>query len=142
MQTVLVPFDGSECAERALQYLVTASRVYADLRVHVLNVQPKLALHGEYFSSEMLDKLGAATLQHGAEINAKALAILSAAKINGTAHEVIGEVIAEVGRAVKAYGCDTVVMGTRGMSNFSNLVLGSVASRVVHEVSVPVLLVK
>jgi nucleotide-binding universal stress UspA family protein len=33
-------------------------------------------------------------------------------------------------------------MGTRGMSNFSNLVMGSVATRVVHEVTVPVLLVK
>ncbi|NMG42493.1 universal stress protein [Aromatoleum toluvorans] len=142
MQTVLVPFDGSACAERALQYLVTAAQAFADMRVHVLNVQPKAALYGEYFSSEMLDKMEAATLQHAAGINAKALDILSAARIKCTGHEAIGEVISEVGKAVKAFGCDTVVMGTRGMSNFSNLMLGSVASRVVHEVSVPVLLVK
>jgi nucleotide-binding universal stress UspA family protein len=33
-------------------------------------------------------------------------------------------------------------MGTRGLGNFTGLLLGSVATRVVHEVSVPVLLVK
>jgi nucleotide-binding universal stress UspA family protein len=33
-------------------------------------------------------------------------------------------------------------MGTRGMSRLGNLVMGSVANRVVHEVPVPVLLVK
>ena len=37
---------------------------------------------------------------------------------------------------------DTVVMGTRGLGNFSGLLMGSVATRVVHEVPVPVLLVK
>jgi nucleotide-binding universal stress UspA family protein len=33
-------------------------------------------------------------------------------------------------------------MGTRGLGSFTGLVLGSVANRVIHEVSVPVLLVK
>ena len=48
----------------------------------------------------------------------------------------------QINDAVKRLGCDTVVMGTRGLGSFTGLVLGSVASRVIHEVSVPVLLVK
>jgi nucleotide-binding universal stress UspA family protein len=125
-----------------LKYLVSASRAYPDLRVHVLNVQPKVELYGEFLSGEMLNRLEASTLQYGAAINARALEILAAANVQRAAHEVIGEVIGEIGKAVQDFDCDTVVMGTRGMSNFANLMLGSVASRVVHEVSVPVLLVK
>ena len=33
-------------------------------------------------------------------------------------------------------------MGTRGLGSFTGMLMGSVANRVVHEVSVPVLLVK
>jgi nucleotide-binding universal stress UspA family protein len=142
MQKVLLPFDGSESAKRAVRYLVDAARSYPDLEVHVLNVQPAIRLHGEYFSQAMLERMNEVELKHSADVNAQALQVLSAAGVRCGGHESIGEVIAEVGKAVATFGCDTIVMGTRGMSNFSNLMLGSVATRVVHEVSVPVMLVK
>jgi nucleotide-binding universal stress UspA family protein len=112
------------------------------LEVNVLNVQPTTVLHGDYFSQEMLARIRTDALEHGANVNAEALRMLSAAGIQCSSHESVGEVIAEIGKAVTTLGCDTIVMGTRGMSSLSNLVLGSVASRVVHDVSVPVLLVK
>lgn len=142
MRKVLLPFDGSQSAKHAVQYLVDTSRFHGSLEVHVLNVQPPPALHGSYFSQEMLIRIREDALRHGADVNAVATQILSAAGIQCASHESFGEVIAEIRDAIATLGCDTVVMGTRGMSNFSNLVLGSVASRVVHDVSVPVLLVK
>lgn len=142
MQKVLLPFDGSEPAKHAVQYLVDASRSYTHLEVHVLNVQPPVALYGEYFSNEMLARMRSDALKHGADVNAEALKALSAAGVHCSAHESMGEVIAEIRNAVTGLGCDTIVMGTRGMGNLSNLMLGSVATRVVHDVSVPVLLVK
>ena len=39
-------------------------------------------------------------------------------------------------------GCDMICMGTRGMTAMSGLVMGSVATRVLHLARVPVLLVK
>ena len=39
-------------------------------------------------------------------------------------------------------GVDCIVMGTRGMNALGGLLLGSVAQRVVHLASVPVMLVK
>ena len=142
MQKVLLPFDGSEPAKHAVQYLVDASRSHTDLEVHVLNVQPPVALYGEYFSQEMLARMRSDALKHGADVNAQAMRTLSAAGLRCSSYEAVGEVTAEIRQAVAALGCDTIVMGTRGMSNFSNLLLGSVAARVVHDVSVPVLLVK
>ncbi|MNY53737.1 Universal stress protein family protein [compost metagenome] len=63
----------------------------------------------------------------------------------GLAHQtypLLGNVAEQVHETVKRVGCDTVVMGTRGLGSFSGLLLGSVANRVIHEVSVPIVLVK
>jgi len=42
----------------------------------------------------------------------------------------------------KANKCDHIIMGTRGMGAFGNLVLGSTANQVVHLAEIPVTLVK
>jgi len=142
MQKVLLPFDGSESATHAVQYLVKTVQPREDLEVHVLNVQVPVTPHGGYFSQEMLERMREDALKHGADINARAIRALSAAGIRCSAHEAVGDIIAEIREAATALGCDTIVMGTRGMTNLSNLLLGSVATRVVHDISVPVLLVK
>lgn len=69
-------------------------------------------------------------------------AILEGQGIRATPHERLGDPVNEITRAVGELGCDSSLMGTRGMNNFSNLFMGSVATRVVHEVSVPLVLVK
>lgn len=142
MQNVLVPFDGSESAKRAVQYLVEFSRAYPSIQVHLLNVQREPNLYGNYVPATMLDDLRKGALNHARSVNAEAAKILEAAGIQHEVHEVVGDVVTEVVTAVKRLGCNTVVMGTRGMSTLGNLVMGSVATRVVHDVPVPVLLVK
>ena len=57
-------------------------------------------------------------------------------------HEIVGEVVSELVEAARKLGCTLIVMGTRGMGSLGSLVLGSVASHVVHEAPLPVLLVK
>jgi nucleotide-binding universal stress UspA family protein len=39
-------------------------------------------------------------------------------------------------------GCDLIYMGTRGLNAMSGLLLGSVATRVLHLAKMPVVLVK
>lgn len=142
MQNVLVPFDGSASAKRAIEYLVEFSRVFPDIQVHVLNVQREPNLYGNYVPATMLNDLRNGAINHAKKLNADAARMLDAAGISYQLHEVVGDVVTEVAAAVKRLGCNTVVMGTRGMSSLGNLVMGSVATRVVHEVPVPVLLVK
>lgn len=142
MQNVLVPFDGSASAKRAVQYLVDFAKVYPNVQVHLLNVQREPNLYGNYVPATMLDDLRKGALTHAQTVNAEGAQLLEAASINYQAHEVVGDVVTEVVAAVKRLGCNTVVMGTRGMGSLGNLVMGSVATRVVHDVPVPVLLVK
>ncbi|WP_339652415.1 universal stress protein [Halopseudomonas pelagia] len=142
MQTVLLPYDGSPSAERAVDYLINFAKDVAHLKAHVINVQTEPKFYGNYVSAAMLEQLTAGALDHAAEVNAKAAARLQAAGIEHSCHEVMGEVVTELVKAAKQHNCSAVVMGTRGMSNLGNLVMGSVATRVVHEVPMPVLLVK
>jgi nucleotide-binding universal stress UspA family protein len=142
MNNVLLPFDGSPSAKRAIQYLVDFARGNPNLSVHVINVQTEPTFFGNYGSPSMIEQFKTAALEHAGVINAEAVTLLGAANIRCQSHEVLGDVVTEVIQAAAKYGCDTVVMGTRGMSSLGNLVMGSVANRVVHEVPVPVLLVK
>lgn len=142
MQNVLVPFDGSASAKRAIEYLIEFSRVFPNIEVHVLNVQREPNLYGNYVPAAMLSDLRNGAISHAKKLNAEAAGMLETARIKYQLHEAVGDVVTEVVAAVNRLGCTTVVMGTRGMSSLGNLVMGSVATRVVHEVSVPVLLVK
>src|SRR5690554_7315878 len=93
-------------------------------------------------SDLMLDDLRKGAIQHAEKVNREAALLLEQAGISHQSHVAVGDVVTEVVAAVKRLGCNTVVMGTRGMGSLGNLVMGSVATRVVHDVPVPVLLVK
>lgn len=142
MHTVLLPFDGSDSAMRAAEYLVEFSQSLGDVTVHVVNVQTEPKLFGNYISPAMLDQLHAGALDHAAEVNAKAAEMLRAANLQVETHEILGEVVSELVDAARKLGCTMIVMGTRGLGSLGSLVLGSVASHVVHEAPMPVLLVK
>lgn len=143
MRNVLVAYDGSDSARRALQYVVEASREnQSPLKVHVLNVQQEPVLFGEYVTAEMIEDLQRSLLEKANETLADAAAVLRGSSLAFETHARLGNVPDQVRDAVTELGCDSVVMGTRGLSNFTGLLLGSVATRVIHEVPVPVTLVK
>ncbi|MCW3149025.1 universal stress protein [Stutzerimonas stutzeri] len=143
MRNILVAFDGSENSKRALQYVIDFVRETSlSPQVHVLNVQHEPIIYGEYVTASLIEDLNAGLMAQAQEVLDEAAASLKAAGITHETHAVLGNVAEQINDAVKRLGCDTVVMGTRGLGSFTGLVLGSVANRVIHEVSVPVLLVK
>jgi nucleotide-binding universal stress UspA family protein len=143
MRNFLLAFDGSDNATRALQYIVDLATDAPGLfRVQVLNVQQEPVIYGEYVTANMVDELHDSFTKKSHSILAGAAAALQASGIEHDTHTSLGNVAEQVSEAVKRLGCDMVVMGTRGMGSFAGAILGSVANRVVHEVSVPVLLVK
>jgi len=143
MRRLLVAYDGSDNAKRALQYVVDLARdTGMALQVHVVNVQHEPIIYGEYVTSAMIDELNNSLMAKSRSVLDEAAAMLQAGGLTCETHTQLGNVAEQINDAVKRLGCDTVVMGTRGLGSFTGLVLGSVASRVIHEVPVPVLLVK
>ncbi|WP_217476800.1 universal stress protein [Stutzerimonas stutzeri] len=143
MRNILLAYDGSDNAKRALQYIIDfAAETPKPPQVHVLNVQQEPVLYGEFVTSDTVEELNRSFLEKSKRTLAEAATALQAAGIAHETHAILGNVAQQVNDAVQRLGCDTVVMGTRGMGSFTGMLMGSVANRVVHEVSVPVLLVK
>lgn len=143
MRKVLVAFDGSDSAKRALQYVIDFARDHAaTLEVHLLNVQHEPLLYGEYVTSDFIEQLQRSLLDEAAAALVWPADQLQEAGIKHKCHTALGNVAGQISALVDQQHCDTVVMGTRGLGSFAGMLLGSVATRVLHEVSVPVLLVK
>jgi nucleotide-binding universal stress UspA family protein len=143
MRKILLAFDGSDSSKRALQYVIDFARDHAaTLEVHLINVQHEPLLYGEYVTSSFIEQLQQSLLAEASEVLLWPAGQLQEAGISHKTHTVLGNVAEQVSDAAKRLACDTVVMGTRGLGSFTGMLLGSVATRVIHESSVPVLLVK
>jgi nucleotide-binding universal stress UspA family protein len=54
----------------------------------------------------------------------------------------VGDSAATIAGYAGEQGCALIAMGTRGLGSIANMLLGSVAAKVVHLAEVPVLLIK
>ena len=142
MLKVLVPVDGSENALRALRHVMATREWYREaLEVHVLNVQRRVAsgavrmfvsqdlLH-DYYREE-----GEAALKGAREL-------LAASELPYHCHVAVGDEAESIAQYARDQGCRMIVMGTRGLGRLGNLLLGSVATSVIHLAEAPVTLIK
>ena len=138
MQKILIPADGSDASNRAVQYLIKqAGNAKEPLELHLLNVQhalPGTVGEGAQAKSYHHDE--------GVKALAPACKLLDDATVKYSYHISVGEIGEVVAHFVNDLKCDQVVMGTRGMGAVANMVMGSAATKVLNLVQVPVLLVK
>jgi len=144
---VALPFDGSPSAKRALDYVMSMPRSggKGPLTVDVINVQDATVGLPESFARDAADvaaDLVASSLNAGAKLLEEALATLKKAKLLNESTVLIGDPASVIAEYVDDNGCDAVIMGTRGLGPIGGLLMGSVASKVIHLVKVPVTLVK
>ena len=144
MNKVLVAFDSSKNSNNAIQYVIELSKeTKSPLTIHVVNVQQEPVLFGEdYLSADMIDELTKTLISKSDDLLKIAGQQLDKAGVTFKLHSVIGNVAEEVKNTAQKFGCDTIVMGTRGLGRLSGLLLGSVATQVIHEATVPVILIK
>jgi len=141
MYKVLMPVDGSACSERAVRHVVELAKVVGAVQANLLHVQPVVsAWEVKHFLREqeiaaMQKSLGEAATQAGR-------GLLDAAGISYQVHYAVGEVAETIAEFAVSCGCDQIVMGTRGMGSLEGLLLGSITTKVLHLVRVPVTLVK
>ena len=141
MSKVLVPIDGSESSLHAVDLVIRSIAEGRSLQVYLLNVQPQiLSGHARmYLKKDLIDEY----FQEEAEKALKpARDKLDQAGVKYTASHQVGSAAESIARYAKAHGCEQIIMGTRGLGSVSSMVLGSVATKVLHLVAVPVTLVK
>ncbi|MEW5786598.1 MAG: universal stress protein [Pseudomonadota bacterium] len=141
MQKVLIPIDGSPGSERAVRHVVALGCLSCPLDVHLLHVQPPVSgWEVKHFLRDTeIESMQAALAE---EATQAARTILDEAKLTYTLHHEVGEVAETIAAFSEKCGCDQIVMGTRGMGSLEGLLLGSISTKVLHLVKVPVTLVK
>ena len=142
MMKLLIAVDGSPHASRAIESAGRLAREMTGLQAVLIHVRETTVYASEVspFHAETLEAMLRQRQQTllDASVAQARLAGLDAV----TAEPAVGLPAQEIARAATDVRADLIVMGTRGMSALGGLLLGSVAQRVVHLASVPVLLAK
>ena len=138
---ILVPVDGSRAAQRAVLHAAALGKLRG-AQVILLNVQPPLPLYGMVRAYMPSDEYHAACAAHARAALDPAARLLKRKGVPCRADVVYGEPAKCIIAAARAQKCDAIVMGTRGQGAVGNLLLGSVATKVIHLAKVPVTLVK
>ena len=141
MLKILLPVDSSENSDRAVRHLIGMSGHCGALDIRMVNVQPPF-LYIEALLKPGQEVVDAWSHKAGKDAARSACALLDAAAIPYTLELADGEVAETLVRCAEREQCDMIVMGTRGMGTVASLVLGSVATKVIHLSHIPVTLVK
>lgn len=135
---ILVPTDGSEGVERAIEHAVgVAARNGATLHgLYVLSTDAYagLAMESSWESVNRLLREDART----AVERVRGIAERLDAGVPVETAVVEGNPSREIVRYAEDEGCDLVVMGTHGRGGIDRLLLGSVAESVIRASSIPV----
>jgi nucleotide-binding universal stress UspA family protein len=142
MNKILLAFDGSESADRAVSYVLEFARnSRRPLEVHVLNVQAPVTF-GDVRKFVSQEALNAYYHDEGVKVIGSARQRLDKSSIPHHYHVGVGPVAETIVGYAREHGCDQIIMGTRGLSAISSLLVGSVATKVLHLAEIPVTCVK
>ncbi|MDR2489045.1 MAG: universal stress protein [Desulfovibrio sp.] len=135
---LLLPFDGSDNAKMACAHAIDLAKA-GDMRVVLLYCYGELPA---VISGTTRDEILAASEAEGRRIIEPAARLCedSGVVCEGMVHG--GNPGRTIITVAQAEGCDCIVMGSRGLSDFSGMVMGSVAHRVLRHAAVPVLIVR
>lgn len=137
---ILVPVDGSDNSYRALDAaLLLSEKLGAKATaIHVMEELPVSYIVSEKLLREIVDaykRENQLTLSKCSEIATKKGLTIKTKLLQGNP----GSTILDFCEKEKY---DIIIMGSRGMGKFKELVLGSVSSKVLHHSSCPVLIIR
>lgn len=138
---VALAVDGSASSLRATQFLIALLGARAGTEVHVLHVQTPV-LYVDLLPANAQHEIEKWRQESAEEATASACRMLAEARIPSELHVSAGEPAVSIAGFARDLGCELIVMGTRGMGAVAGVMLGSVASKVVHLAGIPVTLVK
>ena len=141
MLKALVPVDGSTASERAARHIIALVKGREPMDVHLLNVQDE-ADAPELRRFMKPAEIRRTQLKHGAAALMPAKRVLDRAGVNYKEHVIIGDPAEKIATFARRGGFDQIIMATHGRTGMTAMLMGSVASKVLHLATVPVTLVK
>jgi nucleotide-binding universal stress UspA family protein len=135
-ERIVLAVDGSEPAQRALPVAADIASKYGSevIAVHVLEQQlgrgGPIAFETTEEATRVADDAARTLKDVGVSARAEARAALA------------GRAAQEIMDVAASEDAGLIVMGSRGMSDWQGLLIGSVAHKVVHLSSVPVLIIR
>ncbi len=137
---ILVPVDGSDISYRALDTaLFLSERLGSKITaIHVMEQVPTVYIQ----SQKLLDELLEAHKNESQKILDKcsSIATQKGIAINTTLSE--GNPASTILEFSQREKYEVIIIGSRGMGHFKELVLGSVSSKILHHSLCPVLLIR
>jgi nucleotide-binding universal stress UspA family protein len=139
LSNILVPTDFSESAQSALDYAKMLAGEFGS-RLHLLHVvfRPPIGWAAESDILPWSTLLAEVEIGAGARLD-RLLPVDDPIASRLTSAVVIDRPLEGILGYVAAHHIDLIVMGTHGRGSVRHFLLGSVAERVVHSASVPVL---
>ncbi|WP_338598602.1 universal stress protein [Sulfolobus tengchongensis] len=138
---IILAYDGSENAKRALNVAVDLAKRY-EAKLTIVEVIDTSVLVGMGLGpvpseviNQMYDKAKRDVEEAKEKATSSGVKEVEAVNIEGDPASALLDYAGKV-------GADLIVTGSRGLSTVKRLFLGSVSSRLVHEAKIPVLVVK
>jgi len=128
----LVAVDGSEYSQKAVTEAVRLATKMKDCTLHVVNVQHWMSK--EAAESELMNQ--------GLSATDAAWALLDKDGVPWCLHILMGEAADSIVALADSLGCHGIVIGSRGLGAAENILIGSVAYKVIHLSRIAVLVVR
>lgn len=138
---LLVPTDGSAPAQRVVAHALWLVQGRPEAIIVLLNVQNRETLDLSDIDAESTGQQEIASRQSAHALRA-AIRACEEARVRFETRAEFDPICETIDRIAHEVHADQIVMGARGLSRMRGLVLGSVATGVIHKVRIPVTLVK
>ena len=142
MKKLLVAVDGSGAALRALHAAVALAKLSPGASLHVVHAHEPPRMYGELAAYVGQEKMAALQRAQCEAVLDRAAAALRDSGVPYTREALEGPLGRTIAEHAERLGCDAIVMGRHGESAVGDLLMGSVAQRVLHASRLPVLLVR
>ncbi len=139
MKKILVPYDGSEYSVRALSWAI-AHRESPEDEIHVAYVERQ----PEAWQTHNMEvhAVEAQLRLHAKSVLEPAREVLEKGNVVFHSHDLIGDPPLKIIELSRHLSVNLIVMGTHGHGSILDIVLGSVAKKILHLSDVPVTLIK
>ncbi len=137
-EKILVAVDGSESSKKAFERSVFLAQK-CNSKLYVVHVVLDWEYGGDSAATfELIEELR----EKGAELleQCKKQALQSNVQVKTVLEQ--GDYAHEIIEIAKRKDCELIIMGSRGMSPFKELLLGSVSLKVMHHARCPVMIVR